>query len=211
MTIGITQRVETYKEYNETRDCLDQRWTDLLCQAGIDFILVPNSINNIDSWLEKNNLEGFILTGGNDLSHLANAKNKALNRDRTEKKILSWSYKNKSRVFGVCRGMQLINCFLSGSLSKISGHAGTCHHIKVLSDKFNLSTNTIVNSFHNWSINESDLAENLIPLALADDGTIEAIEHNKMPWLGIMWHPERGDANDLHENAQLIRNFFQYK
>ena len=208
MAIGITQRVETYQKYDETRDCLDQRWTKVLCEAGIDFILVPNSINNIDIWLEKNNFEGFILTGGNDLSHLTDAKNVALNRDKTEKKILNWSSRNKSKVLGVCRGMQLINCFLSGSLSKASGHAGTYHSIKILSDNFNLNNNTIVNSYHNWSINEDDLAENLIPLALAEDGTIEAFKHNKMPWLGIMWHPERGDGESIYSNAQLIRDFF---
>ena len=208
MLVGITQRVETYQKLDETRDCLDQRWTKVLCEADIDFRLIPNSINNIDMWLEKNNFEGFILTGGNDLSHLTDAKNVAPNRDETEKEILNWSYKNKSKVLGVCRGMQLINCFLSGSLSKVSGHAGTYHPIEILSDKFNLNTNTTVNSYHNWGINKNDLAENLIPLALAEDGTIEAVQHNKMPWLGIMWHPERGDADNICTNTQLIRDFF---
>ena len=98
MTIGITQRVELCKDYHEIRDCLDQEWTNLLCKANIDFILVPNSLDDIDSWLEKKNLEGFILTGGNDLSHLPDAKNPAPNRDETEKKILKWSVKNKTKV-----------------------------------------------------------------------------------------------------------------
>ena len=104
--------------------------------------------------------------------------------------------------------MQLINYFLSGSLSKVSGHAGTYHPIEILSDKFNLNTNTTVNSYHNWGINKNDLAENLIPLALAEDGSIEAVQHNKMPWLGIMWHPEK-EMLTIYTNTQLIRDFFQ--
>ena len=63
MTIGITQRVEFNKDYNEVRDCLDQKWTKLLCRAGIDFILLPNSLDNFETWLEKKNFSGFILTG----------------------------------------------------------------------------------------------------------------------------------------------------
>ena len=143
MTIGITQRVELCKDYHEIRDCLDQEWTNLLCKANIDFILVPNSLDDIDSWLEKKNLEGFILTGGNDLSHLPDAKNPAPSRDETEKKILKWSVKNKTKVLGVCRGMQLINCFFSGSLCKVNGHAGFNHSIDILNDKYNFNSQSI--------------------------------------------------------------------
>ena len=53
MTIGITQRVEFNEDYDEVRDSLDQQWINLLCKAGIDFILLPNSIDNLESWLEK--------------------------------------------------------------------------------------------------------------------------------------------------------------
>ena len=46
MLVGITQG-KTYQKLDETRDCLDQRWTKVLCEADIDFRLIPNSINNI--------------------------------------------------------------------------------------------------------------------------------------------------------------------
>lgn len=209
MTIGITQRVEFNEDYDEVRDSLDQQWINLLCKAGIDFILLPNSIDNLESWLEKKNLSGFILTGGNDLSHLPDAKNSAPNRDETERKILEWAAKNKSRVLGVCRGMQLINCFFSGSLSRVSGHIGRKHAINVLSDDFYLINNSEVNSFHNWGIYEPDLSVNLLPMATAHDGTIEAIAHKQLPWIGIMWHPEREDLKKGNPSIKLIKNLFQ--
>tara|TARA_B100001287_G_scaffold86010_1_gene71874 strand:- start:12862 stop:13506 length:645 start_codon:yes stop_codon:yes gene_type:complete len=211
MTIGITQRVEFNEDYNEVRDCLDQQWTNLMCKAEIDFILLPNSIDNLESWLNKKNLSGFILTGGNDLAFLQDAKNQAPNRDETERKILEWALKNQTKVLGVCRGMQLINCFLSGGLTRIKGHAGTKHTINVLSDNFYLGDKSEVNSFHDWGIYESDLSNDLLPMASANDGTIEAIVHEKLPWMGIMWHPERGDLKDSNCSIQLIKNFFQPK
>ena len=109
------------------------------------------------------------------------------------------------------RGMQLINHFFSGSLSRVSGHTRTKHTINVLSDNFYLSNNLEVNSFHDWGIYESDLSNNLHPIATADDGTIEAIAHEQLPWIGIMWHPERGNSKDSDNSIQLIKNFFQTK
>ena len=209
MTIGITQRVEFNKDYNETRDCLDQKWTNLLCRAGIDFMLLPNSLDNFEIWLEKKDLSGFILTGGNDLSNLPHAKNIAPNRDETERKILEWASKNNKRVLGICRGMQLMNCFFSGSLSKVSKHSGNKHLINVLNDEFYLSNDTEVNSFHNWGISQNSLAQKLIPCAYDDSNYIEAARHEKLNWLGMMWHPEREEKYQKTDLEMLQKLFYE--
>ena len=73
MSIGVTQRVEICENYGG-RDCLDQEWTNLINVAGFDLVIIPNAIRNIENWLENKNVSGIILTGGNDLSHLINAK-----------------------------------------------------------------------------------------------------------------------------------------
>ena len=131
MRIGITQRVEFFRAYQEKRDCLDQRWITLIAKAGLDIIIIPNALPNIDKWLEDKNIEGLILTGGNDLSELENAQNFDLDRDKTERKILQWASKNRIPTLGVCRGMQMMNFFLKGKLSKIENHAGINHAIKI--------------------------------------------------------------------------------
>ena len=41
-TVGITQRVEYVESYNESRDCLDQRWAVFLLELGLMPIPLPN-------------------------------------------------------------------------------------------------------------------------------------------------------------------------
>ena len=47
-----------------------------------------------------------------------------------------------------------------------------------------------------------------LALALAEDGTIEALAHIKLPWVGIMWHPERENASEDKNNITLIKKVF---
>ena len=52
MRVGITQRVEYITDYEEIRDCLDQRWSDLLETLEMTIIPIPNSLTNIEEWLD---------------------------------------------------------------------------------------------------------------------------------------------------------------
>lgn len=190
--IGITQRVEFYSKINESRDCLDQRWHSFL--KGIDLIgiALPNCPIIINQYLSNIELSGFLLTGGNDLSDLPDSRNYSEKRDKSEKEILEKAQITRLPVVGVCRGFQYMNVFLGGSLSKVRGHVAEKHQI-ILKKNFPLVSDIEihVNSFHDWAIHENDLATDLIPLAVALDGTIEAAYHRSLRWLGIMWHPER--------------------
>ena len=159
-------------------------------------------------YLENKNIEGMILTGGNDLSHLPDAKNSDINRDKTEKEILHWVSKRKIPLLGVCRGMQFMNCFLSGSLSKVKNHSGNSHSIEIFNNKILPIKSLFVNSYHNWAIKRKDLSPSLKAVAIAEDGTIEAVEHHDLPWLGIMWHPERENISQNSNNVKLIKRFF---
>ena len=114
MLVGLTQRVEVVAKTREERDCLDQSWFKRLDDLNLSGIPVPNSLSNPVKWAKSIGIEGLILTGGNDLSHLNNAKNIALTRDLTETALLSWSSEKRVPVLGICRGMQLMNTFLGG-------------------------------------------------------------------------------------------------
>jgi putative glutamine amidotransferase len=205
MRVAITQRVEVVAGYGDRRDCLNQSWTGLLCQTGCDMIPVPNSLPNVKRWLKKKQVEALILTGGNDLAYLSGARNSAPERDDTEKRLLQWAAEHRIPVLGVCRGMQKLNHYLGGSLSPVTHHVATKHAISPVENEALCNAFSFVNSFHDWGIKPSDLSPCLRALAVAEDGTIEAAVHLELPWVGIMWHPERDNGSEKNNDIALIK------
>ena len=61
-----------------------------------------------------------------------------------------------------------------------------------------------VNSFHNALEKEPSEFE---VSARAEDGVIEAIRHKTLPWLGLMWHPER-EKEFREEDLNTIKALF---
>lgn len=207
--IGITQRVEVLEAYGERRDSLDQAWGHLFTHFETDLIPVPNTHSDIVGWAQRQKLEGLVLSGGNDLAHLANSNNPAPGRDAIEKALLHWAESKNLPVLGVCRGMQIMNWHLGGSLSELQGHVDSLHIVRPVSSVSIFNDYCMVNSFHNWGISLTDLTSLLEPLLLADDGTVEACKHRTLPWYGIMWHPERENDVSKALDLALIKAAFQ--
>ncbi len=207
MKIGITQRVEYNAQNAEVRDCLDHRWISIFDKLNMHIIPIPNKIRKINVWLDNFKCDALILSGGNDLAILPNAKNAFLHRDQTENDILKYAQSKSIPVLGVCRGFQLMNTYFGGSLKKVTGHVATRHNIYW---RFNQNEEYIkrdVNSFHEWGVLKNDLSKQLIPCAFDDGGNIEAARHKKLNMLGIMWHPEREkDFNKL--DLDIFRMLF---
>jgi len=210
MRVAITQRVEQIAGHGELRDCLDQRWAALLEELGIDLVAVPNGLAQPQDWLERQQVAGLILSGGNDLSHLPGASNASMARDRTEQALLTLARSRQLPVLAVCRGMQMLNHFLGGGLRPVSGHVGCMHAVSAIGTDELFAAYSEVNSFHNWGIARVDLAPGLLARVQADDGSVEAAVHETLPWTGVMWHPERPSAN-AEQDATLIRHLFSSK
>lgn len=172
---------------------------------------------------EKNNFEdikkcsALLLTGGvdifpefyNDWEDGKNREEYIPARDGFEFKLLEYAFQNNYPVLGICRGLQIINCKLNGSLindietirntnhRKISSSQDRTHNINI--KKSTLLYDTVkseigtVNSSHHQAIDR--LGEGLIISARADDGIIEAVEWDskdgKPFMLAVQWHPER--------------------
>jgi len=207
MRIGITQRVEYVNAYEEARDCLDQRWSELLEVLKMTMVPIPNTLRNVDEWLETMKCDAYILTGGNDLSDLPNAKNISIERDQTEIALLKYAQSRSLPVLGVCRGLQLMNIFFGGKLERVSGHIASRHKIRMYFDEEKQFIDRDVNSFHDWGISINGLAKQLIPYAYDSKDYIEAARNEKLNWLGIMWHPEREEkfeASDLEILTKLF-------
>ena len=202
--IGISQRITNAQNYVEKRDAISHDWAKFLEKIDLMPVFIPNSLTDIESFLDSFDLDGIILSGGDDLGT-------DIERDKTELDTLKFAIDKKIPVLGVCRGMQLINKFFGGSIvkSETSKHVGKNHLIKILDSKIYdiLKTNSIeVNSYHNNLITKDVLAPSLLSIAVDEtDDSIEGLHHEKHQILGVMWHPERSVSND---NEMILRHFF---
>ncbi|MET3644601.1 gamma-glutamyl-gamma-aminobutyrate hydrolase family protein [Streptococcus gallinaceus] len=163
-------------------------------------------------------IDKLILSGGQHVhpkfygeKKVIDSDDYSLERDEFELALIREALKQGKPIFAVCRGMQLLNVALGGSLhQEIVNHwqedlSGTCHDVQLLpnsrvSHLFQQSRQ--VNSLHRQSIKE--LGEGLVVTAKDPrDGTIEAYEGEAL--LGLQWHPEF-----LIENSEANRRLFEY-
>lgn len=198
LRIGISQRVDWIAGRDERRDALDQRWSQLLWSIGMLAIPLSSQTAEPDKYLTEIGLEGFILSGGNDIGE-------SPERDRLEMALLKHACDHALPVLGVCRGLQFINYFQGGSIVPIEAHVDKRHRI---SGPMALGrSDVVVNSYHRAAVTQPGLGKDLEPLAYTSDGCIEALRHAKLPWLAIMWHPER-ESPFQTDDKQLIQTHF---
>ena len=206
--IGLTQRVEVVPGYGERRDCLDQRWAGLMIGLGFCPIPLSNDVLDVPAYLEALQMDGVVLTGGNDLVEAAGSERTAPERDRFEHLLLDFCDGRLTPVFGVCRGLQMMNVHYGGSLQRVEDHVNQRHMVDLDQSFFHtFPESIIVNSDHGFAIAESGKSDKLQAVAWAEDGTVEAAVHLSLPHVGVMWHPEREDLLTDHD-LMLIRRAF---
>ena len=194
-TILCSQRIEYISEYNETRDCLDEKWIGFINSCGFAAVPVPNNTANTEMLLKQNNFSGILLTGGNSICSYEKG---FLQKDENDSLLISYAEKNDVPVFGVCRGMQSILDYYKIRLEEKAGHIRTTHSID-----FGYGL-TEVNSFHRYCA--TSIPEQFDGVRTAD-GTYEMIKHKSKRIAGIMWHPERYDEYRSCD-IRLVKSFF---
>ncbi len=201
--IAITQRIIQNETFPEIRDALDIRWAQLFSKLNILPVIIPNYYDP-EVFLTEINVQGVILSGGNDLFTISNDEISKV-RDTTEQKIINYCSKNNIPLLGICRGMQLLGHTFGGQLKKSDKHVGTHHQIKINnSSRFanELSELGTVNSYHNWCIEK--IPSDFVASAFSEDGFCEAMEHKSKNIFAQMWHPERETEFEL----QIIKKIF---
>lgn len=195
--ILITQRVDYISERKELYEGVDIRFCKVLSAMGFLPIPVSCAVQDKVSYIMGLNPDAILLSGGNDIGS-------SEERDKMEFMLLGYAKSENLPVFGICRGMELMNLYQGGSLSTIDGHVSTYHYIEgSLYPK-----GRKVNSFHNFAIFPKNLGSNLDILAKAPDGTVEAIRHFSLPWLAVMWHPEREVTSNVCD-WEMIKNHLE--
>jgi putative glutamine amidotransferase len=195
---------------------LAEAYVDALIQAELCPVLIPSSIPGpaIDNLLER--LDGVLFTGGGDIAtdfYYAQEHPKVngveRDRDRLELLLLERVVQEGKPFLGICRGLQLINVGLGGSLyadiadlvpgankhdyypdweRDFLSHPVTVQTGSRLASILG-SNSSRVNSLHHQAI--CDLAPDLVATAHAPDGIIEAVEIPHHPFgMAVQWHPE---------------------
>jgi putative glutamine amidotransferase len=208
--IAISQRL-IHVEKGTPRDALEQDYSEYYSTFDVALIPIPNVIRNIETYLDALQVNGIILSGGNDINpelygESPEDKQYADDRDKTESALLDYAIKKKLPVLCECRGAQLANVYFGGKLKKILNHVATNHSVEIIDDFFDMR-NVTVNSFHNWGFTREELGKDLKPFAMADE-VVEGFYHEKYPIVGILWHPERASP-DPKLNKRITTAFLE--
>lgn len=183
--------------------------------GGLAAMLPPDAPEHAAATVAR--LDGLVIAGGPDVEpvHYGATPDPrtgppARARDAWELALIKEALAAGLPLLGICRGMQLLNVALGGTLVQhIDGHAEVPgvfghHTVKPVPDTLYgtvVPEETAVPTFHHQAVDR--LGTGLTVSAQAADGTVEAIELPGPPWvLGVQWHPEMG--GDLRVMQALV-------
>lgn len=160
-------------------------------------------------------LDGFLFTGGDDVDpsiyhkELTYSQKTYLVKDEMEKAFIEDIIKADKPYFGICRGLQILNASLGGTLYQDLQKEATDKNLVIHSQTTDRSTpihkvqieeesklysilkerEYEVNSLHHQAAEVP--AKGLSVVAMSEDGLIEALEmKGKRFVIGVQWHPE---------------------
>jgi len=190
----------------------------------------PASVNGHDAAALLDGASGLLLTGGADIEPALYGETRAQGveldhpsseRDRLECELLDEARSRGLPVLAICRGLQLLNARLGGTLwqdlklqAGIAGHdfavdagwprdhrahrveaAAGDHPMRAWADRFG---GIEVNSRHHQAVRE--VAPDLVVTARSADGVVEAMSYRAPDWWarGVQWHPENLVETEAH-------------
>jgi len=211
--IGIT----TYSKNEAGEFVLPHDYIDAVRRSGGIPLLVPPGEAHLEPLIQR--LEGFVFAGGGDINpqrYQGQPHESVYNiddeRDRSELEAARLILKHQLPTLAICRGLQIFNTLLGGTLfedlpeqlgesviHRLPPRKATRHlvQIKPNSRLFDIlqETELEVASWHHQSIRQP--APGFRMVAQAADCVLEAAEIDEHPWfVGVQWHPELTAAAD---------------
>lgn len=221
--IGVSLRVVEAAGYQEHRDEISHDWIRFLSSYDIIPVLIPNNLPDVNEFVRDLKLSALLLSNGNNISPLNDEEERldmddvSIDRDNTERELISFAVSNQIPLIGICRGMQMLNVYFGGkmvrNLSDVCGiskpHVANTHEIQFVDVHMKRQlqfNNMITNSFHNQGVTSDTLSLQLRPFAMADHGVVEGVYHPDLPIAGIQWHPERAGSS-VEADSVLFKTF----
>jgi putative glutamine amidotransferase len=213
--IGITS-TSIQTDSGSWRTGQNQAYVDALVRAGAAPVLIPNLADRARLRPLHELLDGLLLSGGGDMDPACFGESRHEKcglpdaaRDETELLLIRWAMDEGRPLLAICRGIQVLNVALGGSLyqdigaqvpgserhswaSDVPRHQ-TVHTVSIEPDsrlaRIVGTTSLPVNSFHHQAL--KDVASGLVVTAQAADQIVEAVEAPGHPFaIGVQWHPE---------------------
>ena len=207
-----------------------RRYLDAILRAGGEPVVIsPQPLMVEDARAMMQRFDGLVLMGGADVNPALYGQTAGIHiygvqpeQDAFESALLNASLNADIPVLAICRGMQLANVVLGGSLVQHLGELANANELLAhapqqfpVGEEFALHEVNIKNgtrmadaigatkingaSFHHQGILK--LADDLVAVGHAPDGILEAVEHRTKWLLGMQWHPEDTAAVDpLQQN-----------
>jgi putative glutamine amidotransferase len=229
--IGITTN-QSSNSYGQPTILVQQSYVRALMQAGGVPVLIPSMIAE-DGWdAVYSRLDGILFSGGGDiaLDHFPGDPHPRIDdvepeRDSVELKMLQAAASDGKPFLGICRGCQVMNVALGGTLythipdqlpnALDHSYPGNMRTVLVHAVKIEEGTRVAeiygepiiqVNSLHHQGL--KDIAPTLRVAGHSPDGLVEAVELPDHPFgLGVQWHPEW--LTDQETTRNLFRKFVQ--
>lgn len=216
--IGLLMRAKTIGHIHD-QYFINQDYVKALIEAEAQVVLIyPQSYASLKEVLAE--LNGLLIPGGMDVDpYFYNQDNtdstaEPIEVDRLDLDAIEIAQMLRLPIFGICRGLQIINVALGGSLFQniehhsLSSDSNPLKGHKILIEKGNIlyelfGKETQVNSYHHQAIHK--LASTLSVIAQSEDDIIEAIEGENI--LAVQWHPER--MTSIPEVASLFKAFVE--
>lgn len=230
LTIDNSSRFDNYKMVR-----VADNYIQTIAKIGAMPFVLPMIEDESIIEEQVRSLDALILSGGEDIDpryygELPTSKLGEISaeRDAYDFKLAKYALKHNIPVLGICRGAQILNVILGGTLHQDHSYInGDTHEHnnkgnqslpthKVLIEERSflhsiLGREAMVNSFHHQSVKKA--APSVKVIAVGDDGVVEGFESVEKDRfiLGIQWHPEMM-ANHGDENMiALFREFINYQ
>ncbi len=207
-------------------------YMDGIAQAGATPFIFPFSCDRKELARLVRMCDGILFTGGQDVSPelyreapMGSLVSCCKKRDEMETIVLREALENEKSVLGICRGIQLINAALGGTLyqdiptqcpSEIRHHQKPPYHVPVHSVKIAAGSPLYdclqvgelqVNSYHHQAVKTVSPA--LTVMAVSPDGIVEAVykPDQRFVW-AVQWHPEFSCQTDA-DSRKIFHAFIK--